>query len=64
MKKPAYLLFYGEHVAKLTLYQCLNFCSDCGVVYVSTGCRAPREELKQLIISGGGRVANVVRVAE
>lgn len=37
---------------------------DCGVVYVSLNCRAPREELKQLIISGGGSVANVTRIAD
>jgi len=37
---------------------------DCGVVYVSTSCRAPREELKQLIISGGGSVANLVKVSD
>jgi len=36
---------------------------DVGAVYVSNNCRAPKEELKQLITSGGGTVANVTRVA-
>jgi len=34
-----------------------------GTVYVSGECRAPREELRQLVLSGGGSVANTGRVA-
>merc|ERR1719318_1482858 len=36
---------------------------DVGTVYISNNCRAPKEELKQLISSGGGTVANVTRIA-
>jgi hypothetical protein len=37
--------------------------SDVGTVYISNSCRAPKEELKQLICSGGGTVANITRIA-
>lgn len=36
---------------------------DVGTVYVSGECRAPKDELRQLILSGGGSVANTARVA-
>lgn len=36
---------------------------DVGTVFVSGECRAPKEELRQLILSGGGSVANTARVA-
>ena len=34
-----------------------------GSVYVSNMCKAPKDELKQLVASGGGSIANVTRVA-
>ena len=40
-----------------------NIISDVGNIYVSGHCRAPKDELKQLILSGGGSVANVTRIA-
>jgi len=36
---------------------------DVGNVYISNNCRAPKDELKQLVTSGGGTVANVTRIA-
>lgn len=36
---------------------------DVGTVYVSRECRAPRDELMQLVTSGGGTVGNTARVA-
>jgi len=35
---------------------------DVGTVYVSRECRAPRDELMQLVTSGGGTVGNTARV--
>ena len=37
--------------------------ADVGDVYISNSCKAPKEELKQLILSGGGSVAKVTRIA-
>ena len=34
-----------------------------GAVYISSSCRAPKEELQQLVSSGGGTVANVISMA-
>ena len=41
----------------------INVFSDVGNVYISNNCRAPKDELKQLVTSGGGTVANVTRIA-